>query len=169
MTDTFLIRRSTRMIEEDPEGAREAFRAVAERDAPLCPSCLKPVKHRKGLDWCKDHQMTEATLQDRVRQRARTRHWRVMHVARAIGAFDANGNEIWLTPADPGWPDLFLANERMPVGRRAIAIECKREDGVVSEEQWVWIKLLNACGIPTVVVRPSDLREGRVNAILEGK
>lgn len=169
MTETFLMRRSADMLESDPEAAREAFRVQAARDAPLCPSCLKPVKHRKGLEWCQDHEMSEAVLQTRVRQRAKTRGWKVMHVAKAIGAFDANGNEIWLTPADEGWPDLFLMNPRMPEGRRAIAMELKRQDGTVTEAQQAYLLLLNACGIPAVVVRPQDLREGRVNAILEGK
>jgi len=74
-----------------------------------------------------------------------------------------------VTPMAEGWPDLFLCNPSMPAGRRAIAMELKREDGEVSEKQWFWLRLLNACGVPAVVIRPSDLREGRVNAILEGR
>jgi hypothetical protein len=52
---------------------------------------------------------------------------------------------------------------------RALAIELKREQGEVSDEQWDWLFLLNECGIPAVVVRPSDLRLGRVDAILAGR
>lgn len=129
-----------------------------------CPSCKRVVKHRQGVDWCVDRQMSEKTLQGRIVDRAKRRGWRVMHVGKAIAAFDAEGNQTWITPADPGWPDLFLLNERK---RRAMAIECKREEGEVSEEQWEYLRLMNICGIPAVVIRPSDLREGRVNAILE--
>lgn len=110
--------------------------------------------------------MSEKVLQNRIIDRAKRRGWRVMHVGRAIAAFDAEGNEVWITPADPGWPDLFMLNEKQ---RRALAIECKREEGDVRPEQWEYLRLMNVCGIPAVVVRPSDLREGRVNAILEGR
>lgn len=87
-----------------------------------------------------------------------------MHVGKAVPAFDAEGKPVWITSADAGWPDLFLLHAGQ---RRAMAIELKREDGIVSDEQWEYLRLMNLCGIPAVVIRPSDLREGRVNAILE--
>jgi len=64
----------------------------------------------------------------------------------------------------PGWPDLimFKVESKHPV----IAMELKREQGEVSEDQMFWLTLMNECGIPAIVVRPSDVREGRVNAIL---
>jgi hypothetical protein len=111
--------------------------------------------------------MSEKTLQDRVRQRARARGWRVMHVGKAVPAYDAAGAPVWITSADPGWPDLFLLNANRPPHR--LAIELKREDGEVSEVQMEYLEMMNLCGIPAVVVRPSDLRLGRVNAILEGR
>lgn len=90
-----------------------------------------------------------------------------MHVGKAVPAYDEAGNPVWITSADPGWPDLFLLNaQRRP---HRLAIELKREDGVVSEEQMAYLTLMNECGIPAIIVRPSDLREGRVNAILEGR
>jgi hypothetical protein len=157
------------MLDEDPEAAREAFHAAAERSAPICPSCKRPVKHRGGLEWCEDRQMSEKTLQDRVRGRAKTRGWVVAHAGKGWVGDQETGTGQFVTPMMPGWPDLFLMNPKMPEGRRAIAMELKREDGEVDEKQWVVLRLLNACGIPAVVIRPSDLREGRVNAILEGR
>jgi hypothetical protein len=111
--------------------------------------------------------MSEKTLQKRVWERARKRGWRIMHVGRGIPAYDEAGNAIWITPADPGWPDLFLLNPKKEPYR--LAIELKREAGVVSPEQVEYLALLNECGIPAIVVRPSDLRLGRVNAVLEGR
>jgi hypothetical protein len=153
----------------DPESAREAFHEVAERDAPICPSCGRKVKHRKGLDWCKDNQMSEKVLQNRVRERARRRGWTVAHAGKGWVGDQESGAGQFITPMMPGWPDLFLMNPQMPAGMRAIAFELKRENGVVSEEQQAVLVLLNECDIPAVVIRPSDLREGRVNDILEGK
>jgi hypothetical protein len=67
----------------------------------------------------------------------------------------------------PGWPDLMLFKAGMP--SPVVAMELKRERGEVSEDQTFWLELMNDCGLPAVVVRPSDLREGRVTAILEGR
>ena len=168
MTDlSFGLRRSIQMLNDDVGSARKSFRAAAAASAPTCPSCHKSVKHRLGTDWCTDRQMSEKTLQDRVRQRARARGWRVMHVGKAVPAYDQEGKPVWVTSADPGWPDLFLLNANRPPHR--LAIELKREEGEVSEEQMAYLTLMNQCGIPAVVIRPSDLRLGRVNAILEGK
>lgn len=106
--------------------------------------------------------MSEKTLQNRVRDRAKRRGWRVNHIGRGIAAFDAQGNPVFVTAADPGIPDLMLAK----AGHALIWMELKREAGVVSDEQLAWLQLLNQCGARGIVVRPSDLREGRVNAVL---
>lgn len=107
--------------------------------------------------------MSERTLQDRVVGRAKTRGWKVAHAGRGIAAFDKQGNPVFVTPMSKGWPDLFMVNSRQG---RAMAIELKREDGVVEPEQVEWLQLLNIAGIPAVVIRPSQLRDGTVNAIL---
>jgi len=62
----------------------------------------------------------------------------------------------------PGWPDLTLAKE----GHHLIFMELKKELGVVDDDQLFWLRLLNYCGARAIVVRPSDLREGRVTTIL---
>lgn len=113
--------------------------------------------------------MSERTLQDRVVDRAKRRGWKVAHAGRAWAGNAETGEGHWVTPMSPGWPDLVLAKASAPPGRRVIAMELKKEQGEVAPEQWEWLELLNACGIPAVVVRPSDLREGRVNAILDGR
>ena len=168
MTDlSFGLRRSVQMLNDDVGSARKSFRAAAAASAPTCPSCHKPVRHRLGTEWCADRQMSEKTLQDRVRQRAKARGWRIMHVGKAVPAYDETGKPVWITSADPGWPDLFLLNPKRAPHR--LAIELKRQDGEVSEVQLEYLEMMNLCGIPAVVVRPSDLRLGRVNAILEGR
>lgn len=103
--------------------------------------------------------MTEKTLDDRVRDRARRRGWKVAHVGRGWTGEDG----VIVTAMAPGWPDLTLAKE----GHNLIFMELKREQGEVSEDQWFWLRLLNLTGNHAIVVRPSDLRMGRVNAVLD--
>lgn len=126
-----------------------------------CPNC--GVKHRSLTAFqCADRSMSEKTLQDRVRDRAKRRGWKVAHAGRAWVGDQEKGTGQFITPMSPGWPDLTLAKE----GHRLIFIELKREEGVVDDEQWTWLRLLNSTGNYAVIVRPSDLREGRVTAIL---
>jgi hypothetical protein len=107
--------------------------------------------------------MTEKTLQDRVVGRAKRRKWAVAHAGKGwVGGSEDEGGQ-WVTPMAPGWPDLTLAKP----GHQLIFIELKREQGEVSPEQWYWLKLLNLCGARAIIVRPSDLRLGRVNVILQ--
>lgn len=131
-----------------------------------CANC--GVRHRTlTLEECLDRSMSESTLQDRIVGRAKRRGWTVAHAGKGwVGDAEA-GTGQFITPMMPGWPDLFLLNPKAR-GPKAMAFELKREQGEVDEKQWEVIHLLNACGIPTVVIRPSDLREGRVTAILTG-
>lgn len=108
--------------------------------------------------------MSERTLQKRVIYHAKRRGWVVAHVGR--GYVGGEGGQF-VTQMTPGWPDLMLFNPNRPV--RVIAMELKREQGVIASNQYDWLRLFNECGIPAVVIRPSDLREGRVDAILSGK
>ena len=107
--------------------------------------------------------MSEKTLQSRVMGRAKRRGWTIAHAGKGWvgGSDDEKGS--WITPMSPGWPDLTLAK----AGHRLLFFEFKREQGEVEPEQEVWLQLLNKCGARAVIVRPSDLREGRVKAILD--
>ena len=128
---------------------------------PECPNC--GVRHRTiTLDQCLDRSMSEKTLQDRVVGRAKRRNWKVAHAGRAWVGDHEGGTGQFITPMAKGWPDLTLAKE----GHRLIFIELKTEDGQVDDDQWLWLRLLNSTGNYAVIVRPSDLREGRVTAIL---
>lgn|GEM_PF-2360035 len=132
---------------------------MSEREQ--CPHC--GVRHRTiTADQCLDRTMSEKTLQDRVVGRAKRRNWKVAHAGRAwVGDREA-GTGQFITPMSPGWPDLTLAKE----GHRLIFIELKREEGVVDDEQWLWLRLLNSTGNYAIIIKPSDLREGRVTTIL---
>jgi hypothetical protein len=150
----FSLRRSVKMIKEDPEGAREAFSAAAKT---FCPHC--GVKHRtKTPEQCYDERMTESTLQRRVVARAKKRGWVVKHVGKGL----TGENGVWVSTAK-NFPDLFLLHEGQ---QRAMAMELKRQKGDFEPGQLEYLRLLNVCGIPAVVIRPSDLRDGTVNAIL---
>lgn len=124
-----------------------------------CTTCGK--RHRDlTADDCADRKMTERTLQDRVIYRAKKYGWRYAHAGRGIIERE-DGSTTVTTPMSAGWPDLFLL--RPP---RVLVIELKRELGEIRPEQLEWLQDFNACGIPAVIIRPSDLREGRVNVIL---
>lgn len=101
--------------------------------------------------------MSEATLNDRVLYRARKYGWKIAHASKV------ETPQGWRTAMAEGWPDLFLMRER---DSRVLVIELKKELAEPDPEQLEWLQLFNACGIPAVVVRPSDLRSGRVRAIL---
>jgi len=148
------------MMKEDPKAAKEAFHAAAKQ---WCPSCERFITHRGGLDWCKDHKMSEKTLQSRAVARAKTRGWDVKHVGKGTVATGADGAPIIVSSAK-SFPDLFMLHERQ---RRALAIELKREDGTFEPGQLEYLQLLNVCGIPAVVIYPHNLRDGVLNAILD--
>ena len=136
--------------------------SAAPRPAP-CPNC--GVKHRsKTPEQCVDERMSEKVLQSRVVERAKRRGWRVAHAGKGLVGATEEGGGRFITPMAPGWPDLTLAK----AGSRLIFMELKRETGELSPEQVEWLQLLNLTGNVAVVVRPSDLRMGRVNAILNG-
>lgn len=106
--------------------------------------------------------MSEKVLQDRVVGRAKRAGWKVAHAGRGwVGGTEEEGGQ-WVTPMAKGWPDLTLAK----AGHTLIFMELKRELGEVDEEQMAWLVLLNATGNPAIVIRPSDMREKRVTAIL---
>lgn len=154
----FPLRRSISMLKADPDGAKTAFKAEL---AGHCPHC--GVKHRtKTPDECFDERMSEKTLQSRVVGRAQRRGWDVKHVGKGIAAFDAAGKPIFVSTAK-SFPDLFMLHRGM---RRALAIELKKEKGEYEEGQLEYLQLLNICGIDAVTIRPHQLRDGTVNAIL---
>lgn len=163
---TFLLKSSLKAIKDDPEEAKKRFHEAADRSAPHkkepCANC--GVRHRsRTAEECQDRQMSERTLQDRVMDRAKRRGWKVAHAGKGWVGGDEEGGGQWVTPMSPGWPDLTLAKD----GHRLIFLELKKEEGVVEPEQEEWRRLLNATGNRAVVIRPSDLREKRVNSILD--
>ena len=131
-------------------------------EATICPHCGR--KHRTITpDQCLDRSMTEAKLQSSVVGRAKRRGYAVAHAGKGWVGNRETGDGQFITPMAPGWPDLTLAK----AGNRLIFLELKKELGEVSEEQWFWLRLLNLCGARATVIRPSDMREGRVTAILD--
>lgn len=128
---------------------------------PQCPHC--GVRHRTlTSDQCLDRTMSERTLQDRVVGRAKRRGWKVAHAGKGWVGDAEKGTGQFITPMAPGWPDLTLAKE----GHHLIFLELKRELGEVDDDQWFWLRLLGLTGNMVGIIRPSDLREGRVTAIL---
>lgn len=107
--------------------------------------------------------MSERKLQDSVIRRARGRGWKVAHAGKGWVGSAEDGTGSFITPMAPGWPDLTLARE----GYKLLFMELKTERGELSEDQVFWLALLNRCGARAIVVRPSDLREGRVTLILD--
>ena len=126
-----------------------------------CSNC--GVKHRSiTAEQCVDRSMTEKTLQTRIVGRAKRAGWTVAHAGKGWVGDQETGTGQFITPMAPGWPDLTLAK----AGHRLIFIEVKRELGEIEDVQVFWLQLLNRCGTKAIIVRPSDLREGRVKEIL---
>ena len=113
------------------------------------------------VEQCKDRRLTEAKLQSRVLYRAKKYGWRIAHAQRGIVGETEDGHPIIRTSMAPGWPDIVCAK----AGNRLIFMELKAQLGELDPDQLVWATLLNSCGARAIIVRPSDLREGRVDAI----
>ena len=84
--------------------------------------------------------MTEAELRARVVALAHARGWRVFSLPAAKTRRPVKDAS--------GYPDLTLARDG-----RALWIELKQEQGVMSPQQMDWLRALPACH----VIRPSDL------------
>ena len=109
--------------------------------------------------------MSESKLQSRVIERAKRRGWDyIAHAGRGIAAFTRTGEPIFVTQMAKGWPDVFMMRTR---DKRVLVMELKKETEEPTEEQVNWLYAMNLCGIPAIVVKPSDLREGRVNSVLK--
>jgi hypothetical protein len=125
-----------------------------------------------------DRAMTEADLQRLVTDMATVLGWSWVHFR------PAQTKHGWRTPVEgplgAGWPDLVLLRVR---DRRLIFAELKREKGQVSADQAaVLAGLVELCGtigdfraadgcssyarVEVWVWKPSDLTEGRIQAVL---
>lgn len=87
--------------------------------------------------------MTEAQLQDAIRDLAKLRGWLFFH------PYDSRRST-------PGWPDLFLVHPR--TGQIVVA-ELKSASGRLSPAQQQWIAAFAAAGITVHVWRPEHLRD----------
>ncbi len=144
---TFQLARSAEMVRQDPVEAKKRFRLTAEERA--------------------DRTMSEKTLYNRVRYRAKKHGWKFIHFTQAIvGGMSEDG--AWATPVGgdaKGFPDLMLVRP----GRELAFAELKRELGKLSPEQEEWIGLLRTLGYDVFVWRPSDLRLKRIEAYLRAQ
>ena len=55
-----------------------------------------------------------------------------------------------------GWPDLVGFH---PATGTSVAIECKSATGRVNSEPTRWLQTMAACGVHTVVARPSNYHD----------
>src|SRR5574340_606051 len=84
-------------------------------------------------------------------------HWRPLRNSRGIWQVPVEG------PLGTGWPDLFAVRVR---DGRAVAIELKRELRIETPEQAHVLAVLDAAGIRTAVIRPSDLADPIQESVL---
>ena len=125
-----------------------------------CANCGK--RHRVlTTDQCVDRSMSEETLTKRVLYRAHRDGWERAHAGRAYIPQGEGQEPLIITPMAAGWPDWTFAKP----GHHVLFVELKKELGEISEDQAKWLSLLNRTGNFALIVRPSDLREGRVDAI----
>jgi hypothetical protein len=161
---SLLLASSAKALRDDPAEAKRRFHDAAVRNDPNpgCPHCGK--RHRTvTADQCADRAMLEATLTARVLYRARKYDFKGAHAKRAYLPGKDGEQGLILTPMPKGWPDWGF----FKAGHRPIFLELKREQEDATPEQLEWLQLLAACGCAVGIIRPSDLREGRVEAIFK--
>jgi hypothetical protein len=90
------------------------------------------------------HAMTEDDLLTGLLECMILTGWRCQHVRRSDRA---------LIMGNPGLPDILALP---PHGGPLLAIECKTQVGVVSDEQAAWLVGLAQAGVTPAVVRPEQ-------------
>lgn len=109
-----------------------------------------------------DRALSGGDLQAQIAELAELYGWQWVHFRAA------RTQRGWRVPVEgplgQGWPDLFLVHPRR---RRVLAVEVKRELGdPVTAAQLAVHTALREAGLETVVWRPSDMTNGRVQAVL---
>jgi len=99
--------------------------------------------------------ISEKVYQGQITELAERYGWEWRHFKDSRKAVKS-GNKTFLVgdPEAKGWPDLVLI--RVP---ELLIIEVKKELGKTTPEQDHWLGLLDACGVETMVARPSDFDE----------
>jgi hypothetical protein len=99
--------------------------------------------------------ITEAEWQATVEGIARANRWLAFHPADNRPVTSKSGTR-YVQNIKAGYPDLTACR-----GDRLVFAELKRETGVLSDQQAVWLSALEAAGAECYVWRPSDLAEVR--------
>jgi hypothetical protein len=94
--------------------------------------------------------ITESAWQQTVTDLATRRAWAWYH---SPANRPVNGR---VQNIKAGYPDLHLVRDT-----RSIFVELKRETGILTDQQAVWLSALERAGHRTYVWRPSDLAEVR--------
>ena len=104
-----------------------------------------------------DRAISEKVYQGQITDFAEMYGWEWRHFKDSRKAVKS-GNKTFLVgdPEAKGWPDLVLI--RAP---ELLIIEVKKELGKVTPEQEHWLGLLDACGVETMVARPSTFEQVR--------
>lgn len=105
-----------------------------------------------------DRSVTHEELQDSFVSAARLLGWKLMHVSDSRRMVRKEGQLVMVGDAEcKGWPDLFLAHEATG---RILVVEIKTETDKLKPDQAEWLRVLDACNLTTIVVRPSNYDEG---------
>lgn len=96
--------------------------------------------------------ISEKDFQKQITDLAEMYGWQWRHFKDSRKAVK-RGDKTFLVGDDDakGWPDLVIV--RPP---ELLIVEVKKELGKVTPEQEVWLGLLDACGVETMVARPSN-------------
>lgn len=100
--------------------------------------------------------INEASLQRQVIDLAHIYRWKVAHF-RGTRIQRRDGSVYYATPVQAdgaGFPDLILVR-----GERIVAVELKSARGRLSEDQEIWLGLLERAGCETFTWRPSQWTE----------
>ncbi len=100
-----------------------------------------------------DRAVPERDLMAAFMDAARLLGWRPMHISDSRRMVNRAGRMELVGDSEcKGWPDVFLAH---PATGRLMAVEVKKELAKVTPEQEDWLGVLGACGVETLVLRPS--------------
>lgn len=110
--------------------------------------------------------MSEDALVNYVATMGHATGWLIAHF-RSVKISRRDGSMYYATPAaidGEGFPDLWMVNARQ---KRILAVETKKQYGVVSDSQKHWLEVLEATGkVEHGIWRPSDWLNGEIERAL---
>lgn len=123
------------------------------RELDLGSSILDDVVEAEHLEYVRLRDELAPLPPRAERSKLPEKAWQgqIVRVAKTLGYYTYH--PLLSRFSERGWPDLSLLHEAR---RRALWIECKTDEGVLTEKQVQVILAMRACGLEVHVLRPHD-------------